>query len=698
VRVIARDEPVSPGVSTRAAAGAVRVLPPRAAPRFNLAGLHWRGSGTVWFRTATANGPWSRWRPARPEAEDRPDLGTAEARARRGWNLGNPWWTGTATRIQYRFSGGVARLRAYFLWSPVRETAQRRTAAAIPGAPAVIVRPDWGADESIVSGAPLYAERLAFAVVHHTAGTTPSSPAQSAAIVRGVQSYHVRSNGWNDIGYNFLVDPFGQVFEGRVGGITRNVVGAHAQGFNTGSVGVAVLGSYNARTIAPAAREALAALLAWRLDLAHVEPTSLVTRVSGGSNKWAAGTPVSLRAVSGHRDLGLTACPGELLYGELGALAADAAALGLPKLYDPRVDGQVGGSVRFTARLSTSVPWTVTVFDALGVPVAAGSGSGTRLDWTWSAIGVPPGRYTYAIDAGPDVRPVRAPLGGTVPLELTSLSISPGVVTPNGDGASDSATLRVSVTAAASLDVWLESSAGERVATLFARRGLESGASSLVWRGRDAAGRAVPDGRHRLVAEAVAGTERVRREAALLVDRTLGHLSVAPAAFSPNGDGRRDRVSVGWELTRAATLRVRVFAGSRSVATVVEAPATATAPGRQSHVWEGARLGDGRYRVVAEATTPLGTRRLERQIVLDTRAPRVRGLSARRVRRGTLVRFRLSEPGRVTVRLGRRTVRLSVREGRVTIQRRVRARAVSVTASDAALNASRVVRTRVRRR
>jgi hypothetical protein len=76
----------------------------------------------------------------------------------------------------------------------------------------------------------------------------------------------------------------------------------------------------------------------------------------------------------------------------------------------------------------------------------------------------------------------------------------------------------------------------------------------------------------------------------------------------------------------------------------------------------------------------------------------VRGLSARRVRRGTLVRFRLSEPGRVTVRLGRRTVRLSVREGRVTIQRRVRARAVSVTASDAALNASRVVRTRVRRR
>ena len=69
--------------------------------------------------------------------------------------------------------------------------------------------------------------------------------AQSAAIVRGIEIYHVKGNGWNDIGYNFLVDKYGQVFEGRYGGVDRPVIGAHAEGFNTGSVGVAVIGDYD---------------------------------------------------------------------------------------------------------------------------------------------------------------------------------------------------------------------------------------------------------------------------------------------------------------------------------------------------------------------------------------------------------------------------------------------------------------------
>ena len=65
------------------------------------------------------------------------------------------------------------------------------------------------------AAAPPTPSRLAFAVVHHTAGGVPTTPAKSAAMVRGIEVYHVRSNGWNDIGYNFLVDPFGQIFEGR---------------------------------------------------------------------------------------------------------------------------------------------------------------------------------------------------------------------------------------------------------------------------------------------------------------------------------------------------------------------------------------------------------------------------------------------------------------------------------------------------
>src|SRR5207253_6993904 len=113
-----------------------------------------------------------------------------------------------------------------------------------------------------------------FAIVHHTAGTNSYTEAQSAAIVRGIELYHVKGNGWNDIGYNFLVDKYGQVFEGRYGGMERPVVGAHAMGFNTGSVGVAVIGNYGDSGISVAARASLVRLLAWRLDVAHVDPAS----------------------------------------------------------------------------------------------------------------------------------------------------------------------------------------------------------------------------------------------------------------------------------------------------------------------------------------------------------------------------------------------------------------------------------------
>ena len=176
--------------------------------------------------------------------------------------------------------------------------------------------------------------------------------------MKGIQLYHVKGNGWNDIGYNFLVDRFGTVYEGRFGGVDRNVIGAHAQGFNTGSVGVALLGTYGSTPPSSAAQEAIAQLLAWRLDLAHADPTAALTFVSGGSNRFPSGVPVLLRGVSGHRDTGFTECPGSQLYSRLNTLAAAAGELGLPKLYEPRVESDEG-LVRFRARLSSSLPWTV---------------------------------------------------------------------------------------------------------------------------------------------------------------------------------------------------------------------------------------------------------------------------------------------------------------------------------------------------
>ena len=133
---------------------------------------------------------------------------------------------------------------------------------SIAGSPAIIPRSGWQADETIRRAPPQYAGTLSFALVHHTVNTNDYSPEQSAAIVRGIEIYHVKGNGWNDIGYNFLVDRYGQVFEGRYGGVDKNVIGAHSQGFNTGSVGVAVIGTFDKTGIPPAARTALEQLLA----------------------------------------------------------------------------------------------------------------------------------------------------------------------------------------------------------------------------------------------------------------------------------------------------------------------------------------------------------------------------------------------------------------------------------------------------
>ena len=179
------------------------------------------------------------------------------------------------------------------------------------GSPPLLGREAWGANEAIRRAPPSYAPSVQFALVHHTAGTNSYTASQSAAIVRGIEIYHVKGNGWNDIGYNFLVDKYGQVFEGRYGGVDKNVIGAHAEGFNTGSVGVARARDIRlVGTSCRGPRPHLPICSAWRLDVAHVDPASSLTWISGGNARFASGVPVLLRAVSGHRDTGFTTCPG----------------------------------------------------------------------------------------------------------------------------------------------------------------------------------------------------------------------------------------------------------------------------------------------------------------------------------------------------------------------------------------------------
>jgi flagellar hook assembly protein FlgD len=689
VRVVAREVPVRTAAFER---------PQRAPLRFEMVGLHWRGSGTVWFRTRSLTGVWSRWQPARPEVEDLPDRRTAESASRLGWKLGNPYWTDASGAVEYRVRGNVSRLRAFFIQSAPDSTPLRVAARA--GRPAIIRRTQWGADESIVRAGPEFADRVRFAVVHHTAGTNSYTAAQSAAIVRGIQRYHVLANGWNDIGYNFLVDKYGQIFEGRGGGIDRNVVGAHAQGFNTGSTGVSLLGTYSSSRISTAGRSALVKLLAWRLDVAHVDPLSRLTWISGGNPEYSAGTPVRLRAISGHRDTGPTSCPGTALYGQLLGIASSVAARGLPKLYDPAVAGALGGSVRVTARLSTTLPWTVTIRSGEGSLIARGSGSGNRVDWTWDASGTPFGTFTYTIESGPDVRPWTAPVPGPPRLAVQSLRAAPAVLTPNGDGVGETTNISFSLTTAATATVEILDGSSATIRRLANARSFPAGTSRLLWDGRNGSGVLVPDGRYSIVITAQSPGQSGSATEGLIVDRTLGHLGVAPRPFSPNGDGRRETTTVTFELVRPATTRVLVRYRNQRVATLRSAADLQA--GLQSFVWDGrtrrgTRAADRRYTVRVEATTPLGTRVLSRRVRLDTTPPAVR-ISRAVAGRRTSVTVVLEEAALLKVRFGTSTVvSLDAAAGTHTIYRAGVFRYARAIAWDGAKNRAATPRVRVTR-
>jgi hypothetical protein len=173
--------------------------------RFQLVGFHWLGSGSVLFRTRSPSGDWSGWRPAAPGEDDLPDRGTKEGRATARWRVGSPYWTGGSDAIQYRSQGHVTRVRALFVRGssgpPVRVRRAQMTET-----PTIITRAEWHANEAIRRGLPRYADAVHLAIVHHTAGSNSYTAGQSAAIVRAIEIYHVQGNGWNDIGYNFLVD------------------------------------------------------------------------------------------------------------------------------------------------------------------------------------------------------------------------------------------------------------------------------------------------------------------------------------------------------------------------------------------------------------------------------------------------------------------------------------------------------------
>ncbi|MFD5428299.1 peptidoglycan recognition protein [Streptomyces sp. NPDC127084] len=193
--------------------------------------------------------------------------------------------------------------------------------------PAIVTRKGWGADESLREKQFIYSKTVKAAFVHHTATGNTYACSQAPSVIRGIYRYHVVSSGWRDIGYNFVIDRCGNIYEGRAGGVTKAVMGAHTLGFNTDSMGIAVIGTFSSAQPATAAVNAIARLTAWKLGLFGVNPKATTLLTSGGGNKFPKGTKAKLNVISGHRDGFATDCPGARLYSKLATARSAAAKL-----------------------------------------------------------------------------------------------------------------------------------------------------------------------------------------------------------------------------------------------------------------------------------------------------------------------------------------------------------------------------------
>lgn len=187
----------------------------------------------------------------------------------------------------------------------------------------ITTRKGWQANESWMKWTPK-SIKLKGAVVHHTQGNNNYTKAQAADQVRIVYSYHARTLGWGDIGYNLIVDKYGGVWEGRAGGLTKGTQGAQALGANAETFGISILGDFRTSPPPAVARQAMSKAIAWKLNLHGISNPSASIQVPGYYNV-VNGRPgsITVPTVSGHRDIGATDCPGNAFYAQMGTVRTE---------------------------------------------------------------------------------------------------------------------------------------------------------------------------------------------------------------------------------------------------------------------------------------------------------------------------------------------------------------------------------------
>ena len=378
---------------------------------FSMAALTWTGVAPTdtAVRARQPDGGWSPWFElgAIDGADDADGVTTG------GATTGSePVHLGATSAVQLRGAVPDPAATALVLITPDLSATPEPLAASAVGRPAIITRAQWGADESLRCQQPAYADRVKATVVHHTGDGQAYTADQSAAIIRGIYYYHAKTLGWCDIGYNAIVDEAGRVFEGAAGGIDRAVIGAHAGGFNTGTVGVLMLGDYATRRPAAAEIDGVSRYLAWQSDLWDLDPSGSVSLTSGGGvyTPYPAGQVVVKPQIMGHRDVDSTPCPGNVGYSVLPEIR-DRTSRYLGATDTPRAT---------TTSLRTTPTVAVGTSVAVFADVTPRPGAGT-IRFAVDGVGVP----------GCTTRPV---LGGTAACVVRLDSAGPHELTARYSG------------------------------------------------------------------------------------------------------------------------------------------------------------------------------------------------------------------------------------------------------------------------
>lgn len=357
---------------------------------FNALGSNWEGSlpeGTSLTLEVRASSDGSNWTGWLTFEEDN-DVAHEEEEA-----VGALIMVAESLYLQYRLtfsttdgalSPEVEGVWMFYIASQTGPTVEEARAFVLPrvagpGAaqPAIISRQGWGAREDLVTLVPQYQTPVKI-FVHHT--VTPTFPTDPAAYVRAIFYYHARTRGWGDMGYNYLIDWQGNIYEGRRGG--EGVVGRHVKEYSPGSIGIALMGDFSQTEVPAAMEESLVKLITWLVDRWGIDPRGRSFFID-----------VDIPNIAGHRDVLHSSCPGNEGYNILprvrekvwqSLLEAD------PRLEFSVAEGFLGQAVTIAAASPSLTTANIQIFldDVL---VAEGE---KTAGWAWDTTQTTDGEHT----------------------------------------------------------------------------------------------------------------------------------------------------------------------------------------------------------------------------------------------------------------------------------------------------------------